>query len=250
MKAYRIFVLIVLFGFFMGCAAKGPIWKREVSFSNPTTPVKGKKVIVARFLATTDFPALLKHAMDQPIFREQYMRSLRDPQPGYLQPGYLQLFPKYMLESADVRKMSFVQDISRNMTSELVKMGIAAEVRLEAKPSEIKGDEILLRGAAIATPYKSALTGCLYNPCISIFIPVWGTIIPYPTAASAGAAITCRLELIDSSGNILSQTQDENIVGHYEYHWLWSEPNFQTSAEKLLGYVPGKIALALEKILR
>jgi hypothetical protein len=111
-----------------------------------------------------------------------------------------------------ILESAHVQDISLIVTNYLVNKGIQADARSEFKVSQLRDDEVLLRGAAISIPMDAKrLAGPRFGNAMLLIctVGIVGIVLPTPIAYITGRTFYYRMEIVDSQGRILMQTGDQ-----------------------------------------
>jgi len=214
MKSHHRLCLLLLIlavqGF--GCAV-GPIWRQPVEIPSGHVTLKGKTIVVSDF----------KYAEQEVSYTRSSSIST-------------------ILESA------YVQDNSLIMAQKLEAAGIHAIAREGVKAKELKRDEILMRGAIIARPYKETIGQSMSGFVLVMSATILGMVIPSPVPFVYGEDFSYRVEFVDPSGNILFQSGDRYASAYYNSYYAWGTVMYaQEKKDQLISDMPGTLIDLLKK---
>ncbi len=197
-----------------GCGI-GPTLKQSVTLPSVNASLAGKEIVVSGFRASSHSVSVTSSG------------NIRET-----------------LESVRVG------DISAEVAQSLVSQGVPAEARIDFKPSYLRQDQLMLRGAVVTG--KGHETGLSYlNLIIWPFsLMVIGGVVPTPIAFEKIHDVEYRMELIDSEGRVVLNVNDvrESSIKDY-YAWPAFADQSHRSRE-CLGHAKGEIFRELAEVLR
>ena len=169
-----------------GCAS-GPHWKSEFTLPKPSKSLKGKSIVVSDFIRA-------EHGIS--VTESRRVR--------------------------EIRESAYVHDVSEIIASSLRSSGISAEARVDARPSSLASNEVLVRGAVIVERVERPGGRTLFNWVL--FAPtilIVGGVLPSPMQWQANPIVRYRVEIIDSNGRILAQTGEKEMTAEFACWWAW-----------------------------
>ena len=195
----------------LGCGI-GPNWNPTMDVPTERLNFRGKRVVVSNFLQAQSAVSVTSSVQIQQI-----------------------------LETAQV------QDISLLIANELKREGIPAEAMVEFKATQLKPDQVWLRGAIVSTSLRKS--GTAHKITFLLTGMVFGGILPSPFYGYSGADITYRAEFIDHTGKILLQTGDRKAQGYYKNRYIWPSLD-KSQQEKITTMTPEVFVDAVKKFFK
>ena len=122
----------------------------------------------------------------------------------------------------EIRESAYVHDVSEIIASSLRSSGISAEARMDARPSSLASNEVLVRGAVIVERVEHPVVSRLVNLIFGVpTIFVIGGILPSPMEWQVNPVVKYRAEIIDSNGRILMQSGEKEITAEFTCRWVY-----------------------------
>lgn len=215
MRGKTLIMLFAVSAIFSGCAI-GPRWNRDITLPAPSSDIRGKKVVISKFMQSVS-QVSVTHSRDIQWTKESV----------------------------------YAHDVSGDIAAGLRASGIPAEARVDVKAAELGKDEVLVQGAVISHHYQPGGRYCLSGSVMILTMGIVGMVLPTPVAYLSGGEVTYRVDVIDSKGRLLMQTGDQAIIGTYDDYWFWGLVGGQGKYEyEVVPPVRQKIVAALAGYLK